>query len=58
MIIINFNNNSHYNQSHTDVSNYNIIMESKAFEVYCCNGHPIEKVCTLKSCPNPAAICR
>ena len=33
-------------------------MESKAFEVYCPNGHPVDRICTMKSCPHPAAICR
>ena len=33
-------------------------MENKAFEVYCCNGHSVDSICNLKSCPHPAAICR
>ena len=33
-------------------------MESKAFEVYCSNGHVVRKICILKSCPHPAAICK
>ena len=33
-------------------------MEKKSFEVYCVNGHLVDKLCISKSCSEPAAVCR
>ena len=32
-------------------------MSGRAIKVYCPNGHPVDRICTIKTCPHPAAVC-